>query len=163
MPFDGTNFDFVLPTVARPTREATARERCDYLIDFLEALDPKRFALDSWATGVDADYINETNLAGAWKIEHKCGTTGCIAGWIASLWRTRNIYTAGAMIGLGPDEAYALFMPYDSDNADICCELGDCTPKQAAACVRHWRDTGQWKDGRCVEQGVIDWRLALGV
>ena len=92
-----------------------------------------------------------------------CGTPACIAGW--ACWQlaqdgkeVRGLHPAcllNAYLGLGADDCADLFTPtggLDGDGYDMQLlpgEHGHITPKHAAACLRHYADTGE-----------VDWEAA---
>ena len=95
-----------------------------------------------------------------------CGTPACIAGWACwqfagdrkAAWGMHTLNLLNEYLGLGADDAAYLFTPtahwdgeehVEYDMQSLPGELGNITPRHAAACLRHYADTG-----------VVDWEAA---
>ena len=95
-----------------------------------------------------------------------CGTPACIAGW--ACWQLVEDGKATSepqfsmeqlkeYLGLGADDAFELFTPMapsrssgEYDMNAIPGDPGHITPRHAAACIRHYAETGEvdWEEAK---------------
>lgn len=140
MPFDGDIKAF-LPLV-RPTMKSTPRERLDYMIDYLEKLDPLRFDMSTVWSQHEEIYDFPDTESPMPELEADCGSAGCILGWCRVLFGFEK-RDAGDQLGMTEDEAAEAFFP--NGDAIVCRD-----PKAAARMLRIYRD-----------EGMVDWDRAL--
>lgn len=117
------------PPLAFPEVVWTREEKLDYVADLIESLPAEHFSLSSWFHFVgpvwDSDsetYVELLHADALPVLMHTCGTTACIAGWIAvdqihPAFTLKNDsdaeYFSGAWLGLRDFEAHLLFTdPY---------------------------------------------------
>jgi len=137
--------------------------------ELLKNIPPKLntgFNMGSYSQEVaDSDY--STN------VEHKCGTTACIAGWVAEFFKTDGTLlkrrrtdeqiqrmgyggvtpyseVAAGILGIDDRTAYELFEPMNARPSLAAADWDAVTPQQAAKVLRHLATTGE-----------VDWKVAF--
>lgn len=128
------------------------RENIQKVRDYIAELEPSQFRMDQWADQLDAngesmliDFAQRDSL-----LRHDCGTCACIGGWTMALLGegkiTMSSEAAGALLGLGKNEATCLFYPAYIANR----EWGKITPEQGVRVLDHLLETGK-----------VDWSVAV--
>lgn len=123
----------LIATLGPPPRgsDHTAEERLDYLIRFLEHLPSSNFDMTAW-----------------FQHSHRCGTVGCIGGWIEALFFDYPAFDeddCADAIGLGPLQAEPLFYMEGTEHSMYSRSAAD-----AARVLRLFKETGR-----------IDWGAAI--
>ena len=110
--------------------------RLNHLADFLDALPPERFDMNTFF-GRGLHYHEP---AGALLTDHECGTTACIAGWAIVKWAPDHPHD-GACFTLAKDlldlterQADNLFYPYVASPV---------SNSRAAQALRNLAETGE--------------------
>ena len=118
MAFDATAFEI------DPLTLTTARERLEYLRDFLRRLPKARFDMGNWP---EPSYT-------------RCGTAACIGGWADALFQPGitlpGLAETSDLLGLSGLQLNALCFP------ERFCH-GEVTPAEAADVLTHLINTGE--------------------